>query len=303
MTATGTDTTFDLDGYTRSRLHLVADALDRFTPAADAPPQTLHRAMRYSLLAGGKRIRPLLCMAAAEAVGGQASDVLPMACAVEMIHTFSLIHDDLPAIDNDDFRRGIPTSHKEFGEAMAILAGDALHTLAFATVAAHQTARDSQTVVRALGLLAVACGEAGMVGGQVDDIYYERRPVTPEILRHIHARKTGALLNASILTGAMLCGATPAQEDALREYGDQVGLAFQIVDDILDITGDDAVIGKPTGSDERNDKATYPKVFGLDHSQVLARAAADHAVAALSDFNADAEPLRAFARYIVERNS
>jgi len=294
---------FDLAAYTADRGVRILAALDRFTPSTDTPPQTLHTAMRYSLLGNGKRVRPLLCLAAAEAVGGQAEEVLPMACALEMIHTFSLIHDDLPALDDDDLRRGVPTSHKRFGEAMAILAGDALHTLAFATIATHQRAADPAVLVRCVALLADAAGTAGMVGGQVDDLACEgRRDITPDILRGIHARKTGALLNASILTGAILCGATPDEETALRAYGDYVGLAFQIIDDILDETGDDARLGKHTGSDRKHDKATYPKLFGLEASARLAREAADGAIFSLTTFGPAAEPLRAFARFIVDRD-
>jgi geranylgeranyl diphosphate synthase type II len=298
---------FDLNRYVAERMAQVIEGLDRFTPPAEAAPAELHQAMRYSLFAGGKRIRPLLCMAAAEAVGGRPLLVLPTACAVEMIHTFSLIHDDLPAIDNDDLRRGMPTSHVKYGEAMAILAGDALHTLAFSTVAVHQRAGTgadaSERLLRVIALIAESCGEAGMVGGQVDDIYYEGRQVDGEILQRIHARKTGALLNASLLSGAILAGANDDEERALQGYGDAVGLAFQIIDDILDVTGDDIKIGKPTGSDVRNDKATYPKVFGLDQSVVLAREASDRALSALAYFDDRAAPLRAFARYIVERDT
>jgi geranylgeranyl diphosphate synthase type II len=294
---------FDLDAYTRERYTLILAALDRYAPPADAPPATLHTAMRYSLLSNGKLIRPLLCLAAAEAVGGAPEAVLPTACAIEMIHTFSLIHDDLPALDNDDLRRGRPTSHKQFGEAMAILAGDALHTLAFATMAGYQEAQEPARLVRVIRLVAEACGEAGMVGGQVDDMHYEKRSdVTPDILRHIHARKTGALLNAAILSGAILVGATTAEETALRTYGDHVGLAFQIVDDVLDVVGDDAKLGKPTGSDIKNDKATYPKFFGIERSKELARDASATALDALAPFDHKAEPLRAFARFIVERD-
>jgi len=292
---------FELDSYVATGIARVNAALGRYTPAADAPPATLHEAMRYSLFAGGKRIRPLLCLAGAQAVGGDPEAVLPTACALEMVHTFSLIHDDLPALDNDDLRRGMPTSHKKFGEAMAILAGDALHTLAFATIATHQQGT-ADAVLRVVRLLADASGTSGMVGGQVDDIFYERRPdVTPEILRSIHARKTGALLNASILSGAILCGATPEQESALRAYADHVGVAFQIVDDVLDVIGDEGKLGKPVGSDLGLDKATYPKLFGLDESKRLAREASAAAVAALSLFGPAADPLRAFARFIVER--
>lgn len=295
---------FDLATYVARTSQLISEALNRFTPDETMPPPRLQAAIRYSLLGNGKLIRPLLCVASAQAVGGRAEDVLPMACALEMVHTFSLMHDDLPALDNDDFRRGVPTSHKQFGEAMAILAGDALNTLAYATIATHQLplTSDPARVVRVIRLLADASGTLGMVGGQVDDMAYERMPVSAEILRSIHERKTGALLNASILSGAILAGATDAQEDALRAYGNQVGLAFQIVDDILDVVGDDAKIGKPTGSDVKNDKATYPKMYGLSHSEALAREAADTAIAALSGFDDQASPLRAFARYIVERD-
>jgi geranylgeranyl diphosphate synthase, type II len=296
---------FDLNAYIAERSKRILAALDRYTPPADTEPASLHTAMRYSLLGGSsKLIRPLLCIAGAEAVGGAADTVLPTACALEMVHTFSLIHDDLPALDNDDYRRGQPTSHKKFGEAMAILAGDALHTLAFSTLATHQTTDDPTRLVRVIRLFADACGEAGMVGGQVDDMEYEGRPVaevTPDILRHIHARKTGALLTVSIQSGAILSGATSAQEAALTEYGQQVGVAFQIVDDILDVIGDEAIIGKPVGSDEKNDKATYPKLFGLEAAKRLAREASQAAVSALWAFDDRADALRAFARFIVER--
>jgi geranylgeranyl diphosphate synthase type II len=290
-----------LEAYAAERTRLVDAALDRFTPPLSAPPASIHEAMRYSLLLPGKRIRPLLCIAGAEAVGGSAEIVLPTACALEMIHTFSLIHDDLPAIDNDDYRRGAPTAHRRFGEAMAILAGDALLAHAFFTLARHQTTEDPARLVRVLDLIAHASGTAGMVGGQVDDIAYEGKPVDGAILRRIHARKTGALLLAAILAGAILSGASADEERILHTYGEQVGLAFQIVDDILDVTGDAAKLGKQTGSDEKNDKATYPKVFGLDASRRLAREASEAAVAALAPLDARAEPLRAFARYIVDR--
>ena len=292
---------FDFAHYVALRTALIKDGLDKWTPPETVPPQSLHAAMRYSLLGGSSKfLRPLLCIAGAEAANGNAQMVLPTACALEMIHTFSLIHDDLPAIDNDDFRRGMPTSHKKFGESMAILAGDALNTLAFSTVADYQTGNPA-VIVRVLSLLAQASGTSGMVGGQVDDIYYERRPVTAQILQSIHERKTGALLNASILSGALLSGANETELSALRTYGDCVGLAFQIVDDILDVTGDDAKIGKPTGSDEKNDKATYPKLFGLAESGRLAREAATRASDALSNFGTCAQPLRSFAHFIVER--
>jgi geranylgeranyl diphosphate synthase type II len=219
-----------------------------------------------------------------------------------MIHTFSLIHDDLPAIDNDDFRRGLPTSHKKFGEAIAVLAGDALHTLAFTTIAVHQQAANGDTIIDVVRRLALASGTLGMVGGQVDDIACEGKVISAEILRSIHERKTGALLNAAIETGAILSDAAESEMAALCAYGDQIGLAFQIIDDILDVTGDDVTLGKPSGSDVKNDKATYPKLFGLEESNRLAHAAADAAVDALSALGPNAEPLRCFARFIVSRD-
>ena len=249
---------FDLETYSARWSKAVNVALACYTPPADAPPVILHEAMRYSLFAGGKRLRPLLCVAGAEAVNGVGGSVLPTASALEMIHTFSLIHDDLPALDNDDLRRGRPTLHKAYDEAMAILAGDALHTLAFATIATHQSGTP-EAILRVIRILADACGERGMVGGQVDDILHERQPIGAEMLRSIHERKTGALLIASILSGAILSHATVEQEAALLKCGEQIGVAFQIVDDILDVTGDDATLGKPVGSDLKLDKATYPK--------------------------------------------
>jgi geranylgeranyl diphosphate synthase type II len=300
--STVTSNAFDFDLYVRESTRLVNEGLNRYTPAATIHPSALHEAIRYSLFAGGKRIRPLLCIASAQAVGGQAEDVLPTACALEMIHTFSLIHDDLPAIDNDDFRRGLPTSHKKYGEAIAVLAGDALHTLAFTTIAVHQQAAHAYTVINVVRCLALASGTLGMVGGQVDDIACEGKEISAETLRSIHERKTGALLNAAIETGAVLADASESEMNSLRTYGDQIGLAFQIVDDILDVTSDDITLGKPTGSDVKNDKATYPKIFGLEESNRLAHAAADAAVAALSSFGPSADPLRCFARFIVSRD-
>ena len=293
---------FDLDRYAAQWTRAINDSLNRYTPPADVPPLVLHEAMRYSLFAGGKRLRPLLCVAGAEAVGGDGNSVLATAAALEMVHTFSLIHDDLPALDNDDLRRGVPTLHKAYTEAMAILAGDALHTLAFAVIATHQSGTP-EAVLRVVRLLADACGEHGMVGGQVDDILHEGKAADAAMLRSIHERKTGALLSASLLSGAILCGATPAQEQAIRQCGEQIGIAFQIIDDILDVTGDDATLGKPAGSDEKLDKATYPKLYGLGESRRLARLAADHAAEALTGFGASADPLRAFARFVVERNA
>lgn len=252
----------------------------------------LREAMRYSLLAGGKRIRPLLCFAAAEAVGAELSLAARCASALEMIHTFSLIHDDLPAMDDDDLRRGRPTCHKVFGEAIAILAGDALQARAFELVADYPLA---------LRELARACGQ--MCAGQAADLEAEGQDISLVALQSIHARKTGALLRASVLCGGAQAQVSAAQVAALETFGDRIGVAFQIVDDILDLTGNDATLGKPAGSDLKHDKATYPKLVGLAESKRLARAVEQEALAALDIFGNQAERLREIARYIVERNT
>lgn len=297
-------TSFRLSAYLQERRILVDDALDAALPPATQPPSRLHEAMRYSLFCGGKRLRPILSLAAAEAVGGASRAVLPLACAVECIHTFSLIHDDLPSIDNDDLRRGNPTNHVVYGEAMAILAGDALLALAFELIGECQRSFPADRTLAALSLVARASGTLGMVGGQVSDLECEGRDDLDETtVASIHARKTGALLVASLLAAARLCGASAAQESALQVYGDQLGLAFQITDDILDLEGDAAKIGKPVGSDLKQDKATYPKVLGLDESRRLALRSSEAAVQILADFDTRAEPLRALARYVVERDS
>ena len=296
--------TFDLAAYTAERRALTDRALDVYLPPTDALPPRLHQAMRYSLFCGGKRLRPLLAFAGAEAVGGELEWVTPLACAVECIHTFSLIHDDLPAIDNDDLRRGAPTSHVVYGEAMAILAGDALLALAFDLIADCRIYVPEGRVLDALAMVARASGTRGMVGGQVSDIESEGLTGLDEAaVASIHARKTGALLLASLLAAARLCGASPAQERALHTYGTQIGLAFQITDDILDLEGDAAKIGKPVGSDLKQDKATYPKILGIPASRVLARRACETAFEALREFDSRAQPLWALAHYIVERET
>lgn len=266
--------------------------LDEWTGA----PPTLRDAAAYSLFAGGKRLRPGLVLGAAEIVCGSDEAALPAACAIEMIHTYSLIHDDLPAMDDDDLRRGKPTNHVVYGEAIAILAGDALLTMAFEVLA---RAGNGAAVIE----LAQAAGAAGMVGGQVIDLESEDKRLTASELRRIHAMKTGALIRGAVRLGAILGGATPAQLDALTAYGEHIGLAFQIADDILDVTGDQALIGKPVGSDEANGKSTYPALLGLDESQRLANEAVADAVAALTPFGPEADTFRALARYIVDRRS
>ncbi len=262
--------------------------------------------MRYSVFAGGKRIRPLLCLAAAEAVAGAAGRerALSFACAVELIHTFSLIHDDLPAMDDDDLRRGRPTCHKAFDEATAILAGDALQTLAFEIIASGEGARTrSEVVLEALIVLARACGTAGLIGGQMDDLKYEGLPARPEDLERIHRTKTGALIVATVVGGGRLAGASPTQAEALRAYADPIGLAFQIVDDILDVSGDAASLGKTPGKDQKSGKATWVALHGLDASKKHAVDLHAQSIEALRGFGAEAALLRDLASRIIHRVS
>jgi geranylgeranyl diphosphate synthase type II len=295
---------FDLAAYLENRRTWVNESLDAHLPPATEPPTTLHEAMRYSMFCGGKRLRPILVIAGAEVVSGDARLALPLACAVECIHTFSLIHDDLPAIDDDDLRRGMPTSHKVYGEDVAILAGDALLALSFELIALCGETLPPGPVLKAVSLIARASGTMGMVGGQVDDLAAEGNPgVDLTAVESIHARKTGALLSASLLAGAGLFEPPKDTLTRLRDYGDRLGLAFQITDDLLDLHGDEATIGKPVGSDVKHDKATYPKLLGVDASRRLADEAAEGAVTALDGLGPEADPLRALARYMVERES
>jgi geranylgeranyl diphosphate synthase type II len=275
----------DLQPYLSKQRRLIDEALEQYLPPEDRYPEVIYRAMRYSVLNGGKRIRPVLMLAACEAVGGDQQKILPAACAIEFIHSFSLIHDDLPALDNDDFRRGKPTSHKVFGEAIAILAGDALLTLAFETLT--KTEVSPELLVKATARIASAAGIGGMIAGQVADIISEGRKVEPETLEFIHRNKTGALIQASVYCGGLLVGGTQHQLPALDLYGKKIGLAFQIADDILDV-GEEG-------------KATYPSLYGLEKSKELGKQAVDEAIAALSDFDSRADPLRALARFIIER--
>jgi len=265
-------------------------------------PETLRRAMQYSLDAGGKRIRPVLVMAGAEAVGGNAQNVLPVAVAMEMIHTFSLIHDDLPAMDDDSLRRGQPTNHKVFGEANAILAGDGLLAEAFYVMARGLKSFAPELVVEVIGDIASATGARGMTGGQVIDIESTGRNVSENKLNELHMMKTGALLRASVTSGAKLSGASNEHVTLFDRYGMNIGLAFQIADDILDIEGDQSVLGKNVGSDEDKQKSTYPLVLGMEKSKRRAASLIDEAVSLLAPFGNSAEPLTLIARYIIERN-
>jgi geranylgeranyl diphosphate synthase type II len=298
-------TNAELQAYLRERKTLIDEALDRYLPAAEAYPPVLNQALRYSLFAGGKRIRPVLCLAAAEAVAGgsDAAPLLPVACALELIHTYSLIHDDLPAMDDDDVRRGRPTCHKVFGEAMAILAGDALQTEAFRLMARRDLASPFpvERQLAVIGEVAEAAGFMGMVGGQAADVTAEGKKGDKETLRYIHTRKTGAMIRAAVRAGAILAGAESAILDALGSYGAHIGLAFQIADDILNVEGDRALLGKGTGSDATREKLTYPAVLGLGASRREARRLVEAALEDCAVFGREADPLRAIARYIVDR--
>jgi geranylgeranyl diphosphate synthase, type II len=295
---------FDLKPYLETRRALVDTALDRTLPTEDTPPTNLHRAMRYSVLAPGKRLRPILVIAGAEAVGGAAPAVMDAACALELIHAYSLIHDDLPAMDDDDYRRGRLTSHKVFGEAMAILAGDALLTLAFRLIADNASRmNDPRMIARVVADVADAAGTDGMVGGQVVDIESEGKDVTAETLEYIHRHKTAALIRVSLTAGATLAGGRPEQLAAIRAAGEALGLAFQIVDDILDVEGSLAELGKSAGSDERKKKATYPAFHGLDVSKQKARTLIDETKHLLEPLGPPALAIRALADFVLERRS
>lgn len=293
----------ELAPYLADRRALVETALDALIPAEGVAPCQLHRAIRYSVMAPGKRLRPILVLASAEAVGGDPDTVMPTACALECVHAFSLIHDDMPCMDDDDFRRGRPTSHKVFGEATALLAGDALLALAFELIASNASIPSATNVGSVIGLVARASGTRGMVGGQVADMNAEGHEITPDEIEYIHRHKTGALIAASATVGAMLCGASEKQVTLLDEFGQCVGLAFQIADDILDLTGDFEKLGKTVGSDVRHDKATYPRVYGVEESRRIARREVDRAVAALDSFGQGADALRQMALYVVDRDT
>ncbi len=295
----------ELVAYLKDRVAMVDGALERWLPAGTLLPQSLHQAMRYSVFAGGKRLRPVLMIAAAEAVGGNARQVLHAACAMEMIHTYSLVHDDLPAMDDDDFRRGRPTNHKVYGEATAILAGDALLTEAFRLLADADANRDvpPATALQVLEIVARCAGSQGMVGGQVVDMESEGREVDFPTLEYIHTHKTGALILASAQVGALLGGGDDAQCAALTRFGGAAGLAFQIADDILDVVGDQSVLGKDIGSDQARGKATYPALLGLAESRQRAEELCERAIAALEPLGAPAERLGSLARYIIERKT
>ena len=293
----------DLKTYLAEKRALVDEALKALFPDPQGPAADVIQAMGYSLFAGGKRLRPILCVAGAEAVGGKGRSVLPVACALELIHTYSLIHDDLPVMDNDELRRGKPTNHKVFGEAVALLAGDGLLTEAFRWMSGPALAEgvDPLLLLRVIRLVAEAAGYDGMVGGQVVDIQSEGKGVEPAILEFIHTHKTGALIAASVTSGAILGGGMEEEIEAIARYGRHIGLAFQVADDILDVEGDREKLGKGVGGDARKQKITYPSVIGLPSSKEVQKALVEQALGALKGFDKEAEPLRKIALYVIER--
>jgi len=293
-----------ITNYLTRRAAEVNDWLDRLVPSESTPPEQLHRAMRYSLLAGGKRLRPSLVLAAGEALGADTDDLMPAACAIEMIHTYSLIHDDLPAMDNDDLRRGRPTCHKAFGEAVAILAGDALLTQAFRVLALDAPKRNAERQVRVIGEIATAAGTVdALIGGQMADIEGEGKSLGPAEVDYIHRSKTGAMICASVVVGGIIAGANESQIEKLREYGRRIGLAFQIADDILDVTSTSEQLGKTPGKDQAAKKATYPAIYGMAASQARAREIVDEAVAIASSLGPTAYVLEEMAGFIIARTS
>jgi geranylgeranyl diphosphate synthase type II len=298
----GDSNAFDLKTYLRQAGAKVEQALD--ASLGPEQPERLREAMRYSLLAGGKRLRPILCLAACELAGGDSEQAMPTAVALEMIHTLSLIHDDLPAMDNDDLRRGRPTSHKVFGEANAILAGDALLTRAFEMVSLRSPGVPAERLLAVVGELSLAAGAPGLVGGQVVDLESEGKQVSLETLEYIHVHKTGALLRACVLSGALIAGAAEGLMAALRTYARGIGLAFQIIDDILDVTASSEVLGKTAGKDLSANKTTYPKLLGLEESRQRAEALVREAKQALEPYGAQgkAAPLMALADFITSRD-
>ena len=282
------------------RQESVDRALDRFLPKETVPPSTIHKAMRYSLFAGGKRLRPILCLAAAETCGGKLTDALPLACAMECIHTYSLVHDDLPSMDNDDFRRGRATCHKVFGDGIAILAGDALLTVAFEIAARAKPPRryPASTII---GEIASAAGSRKLIAGQVADLEAEGKPADHNIVRYIHQNKTAAILTTSVRLGAMNANAKGKELNAITRFGRALGLAFQVIDDILDVTQTSEKLGKSAGKDIAAHKATYPAVMGLDASRAEARRLTNTARSALEPFGEKGERLRQIANYLLER--
>lgn len=288
----------------KEKAMIIEEALESYMPKEDEYPEMIHQAMRYSLLGGGKRLRPIMVMAAAEAVGGDQYKVLPVACAMEMIHTYSLIHDDLPAMDDDNYRRGKPTNHAIYGDAIAVLAGDALLTMAFEIMSKIQDPEiKPEAVLRVINEISSAAGTRGMIGGQVVDICSENIEISGETLKYIHTHKTGALFKASLRAGAILCSATEEQISALTRYAYFLGLGFQITDDVLDIEGDEEKLGKAVGSDQKKKKSTYPSIYGIQEAKQMAREAVAESLLSLEHFDGKADLLRDISRFLLERDS
>lgn len=299
---TGESADFNLATYLARQKALVEEALDASLSATN--PQTIYQSMRYSLLAGGKRLRPILCLATCEMMGGTVEMSMPTACALEMIHTMSLIHDDLPSMDNDDYRRGKLTNHKVYGEDIAILAGDGLLAYAFEFIVENTQNVPPASLLKVISRLARAVGAEGLVGGQVVDLESEGNPeITVDTLHFIHTHKTGALLEACVYCGAVLGGATSEDLERLTTYAKNIGLAFQIIDDILDVTATQEELGKTAGKDLQAKKATYPSLWGIEESKVQANKLIEEAIAQLDPYGAKAEPLKAIAGFITARKS
>lgn len=305
-------TDLTLHEYLETRGRAVDEALDRSLPPESQPPEMIHQAMRYCVFAGGKRLRPMLVLAGSETCGGNPTQALPVACAVELIHTYSLIHDDLPAMDNSDMRHGRPACHVAFGDAIAVLAGDALHALAFALIASAADAVGAERTLLVSRLIAESIGTDGMVGGQVLDLLGEGGRTFPagrapsripraDMVREIHLRKTGRLIRASVLSGAMLAGADDHTVTALGRYGERVGVAFQIMDDILDVIGEESAVGKRLGSDAARSKLTYPVAFGIERSRQIAAALTGEGSSAIADLGPRGRILRELAEYLLAR--
>jgi len=283
---------------------LVNKALEEYVTEKDTPEGTIYKAMKYSLMAGGKRLRPVLSLSVCEILGGEPENVIPYACAVEMIHTYSLIHDDLPAMDNDDYRRGRLTSHKVFGEAIAVLAGDALLNYAFEIMLEDVLKKGGDTGIKVMDIVAKAAGVSGMIGGQVVDLESEGKGIPVNILEYMHRCKTGALIKASVMLSAALCGTNKKKEECLEEYAEKIGLAFQIKDDILDVEGDFKDLGKATGSDAANGKTTFATIYGVERSREILTEVISQAVYAVKrEFGDEAEFLVNLAEYIASRES
>jgi geranylgeranyl diphosphate synthase type II len=295
----------DIKEYLSSRKEMIDKFLDSYLPLEEFYPQEIHKAMRYSLSAGGKRLRPILALASFETIKDDSSSILAIACAIELIHTYSLIHDDLPSMDNDDFRRGKPTNHKVFGEAIAILAGDALLTMAFSmmTDSVFTKKINPDRLLKVISEISHAAGDRGMIGGQVVDILSEHTEIDLKTLEYIHTNKTGSLIRASVRTGGILAGANEEELRGVTIYGEDVGFAFQITDDLLDIEGTREELGKETGMDSHKGKKTYPSMLGIEESKRKVRELVENALSALSIFNHRADPLRGIARFIIDRRS